>query len=363
MSLNNAIDLRSDTLTIPTPAMREAMATAEVGDDVFGEDPTVNALQELAAARLGHEAALLISSGTMGNLTALLAHCGRGDEMICGDQSHIYYYEQGGMAALGGIIPRTLPNQPDGTLRLEDIAHAIRGDDQHFPITRLVALENTHNRMGGAVLSPAYVQQVAALAHTHGLKLHIDGARIFNAAAALNVPISELTKHADSVTFCLSKGLSAPVGSVLVGSKDFIGKAFRARKMLGGGMRQAGIIAAAGLIALEQMTERMRDDHANATLLAEGIGNIAGLHVFNTPQTNMVYFDVAASVPFDAAELCKRAATHRVKMLPTGARRIRAVTHAWVTHDEITEAIQVIAYAMSREFVANGKDVKVMTYD
>ncbi len=362
MSLNNAIDLRSDTLTIPTPAMREAIATAEVGDDVFGEDPTVNALQEVAAARLGHEAGLLISSGTMGNLVAMLAHCGRGDEMICGDQSHIYFYEQGGMAALGGIIPRTLPNQTDGTLRLEDITHAIRSDDQHFPITRLIAIENTHNRMGGAVLSIAYIQQVAEMAHARGLSLHMDGARVFNAAAALNVPISEITKHADSVTFCLSKGLSAPVGSVLVGSKDFIGKAFRARKVLGGGMRQAGIIAAAGLIALEQMTERMRDDHANAKLLAEGIRGIAGLHVVNTPQTNMVYFDVATSVPFDAAELCKRAATHRVKMLPTGARRIRAVTHAWVTRDEISEAIAVIAHAMSREFVGNGKGVQMGSY-
>ena len=349
MSLNNAIDLRSDTLTIPTPAMREAMATAEVGDDVFGEDPTVNALQELAAARLGHEAALFVSSGTMGNLTALLAHCGRGDEMICGDQSHIYFYEQGGMAALGGVIPRTLPNQADGTLRLDDIANALRGDDQHFPVTRMIALENTQNRMGGAVLTAAYTQQVAELAHAHGLKLHIDGARIFNAAAALGVPICELTQHADSVTFCLSKGLSAPVGSVLVGSKAFIHRAFRARKMLGGGMRQAGILAAAGLIALEQMTERMRDDHANAILLAAGINNIAGLQVMNAPQTNMVYFDVATSVPFDATELCKRAATQRVKMLPTAARRIRAVTHAWVTRDEITEAIQVIARAMSSE--------------
>jgi threonine aldolase len=362
MSLNNAIDLRSDTLTIPTPAMREAMAAAEVGDDVFGEDPTVNALQEVAATKLGHQAGLLVSSGTMGNLAAMLAHCRRGDEIICGEQSHIYYYEQGGMAALGGIIPRTLPNQPDGTLRIEDIAHSMRGDDQHFATTRLVALENTQNRMGGAVLPLAYIQQVAELAHSRGLRLHMDGARVFNAAAALNIPVGEITQYADSVTFCLSKGLSAPVGSVLVGSKEFIHKAFRARKALGGGMRQAGVIAAAGLVALEHMTERLRDDHANAKLLAEGINQVPGLQTINVPQTNIVYFDVAPSVPFDAAELCKRALKHRVKMLPTGARRIRAVTHAWVSRDEIVEAIQVISHAMNETFVANGKEVKVGSY-
>jgi threonine aldolase len=216
MAINGVIDLRSDTLTIPTPAMREAMASAEVGDDVFGEDPTVNKLQAMAAAMLGQEGGLLVSTGTMGNLTAILSHCGRGDELICGDQAHVVFYEQGGMAALASVLPRTIPNQSDGTLKLEDIAGAIRPDDSHCPVTRLIALENTHNRMGGAVLTPDYIKLVADLAHSRGLKLHIDGARIFNAAAALNVPVRELTQHADSVTFCLSKGLSAPVGSCWV---------------------------------------------------------------------------------------------------------------------------------------------------
>ena len=362
MALNNVIDLRSDTLTVPTPAMREAMATAEVGDDVFGEDPTVNRLQEMAAAMLGHEAALLVSSGTQGNLTAMLSHCQRGDEIICGEQAHIYYYEQGGMAVVGSILPRTLPNQPDGTLALDAIEHAIRPDDQHFPITRMIALENTNNRMGGAVLSPEYTKQVADLAHSRGLKLHIDGARIFNAAAALNVPARELTQHADSVTFCLSKGLSAPIGSVLVGSKAFIRKAFRARKMLGSGMRQAGIIAAAGIVALEQMTARLSQDHAHARLLAEGIDQIPGLRVAMAVPTNMVYFDVDAAVPFDAAELCRRAGQLRVKINPSGPRRIRAVLHVWVSREETLEAIQVLQHAMSPSFVSNGAATQVKTY-
>ena len=362
MALNNLIDLRSDTLTIPTPAMREAMASAEVGDDVFGEDPTVNRLQEMAAEMLGHEAALFVSSGTQGNLIALLSHCGRGDEVICGESAHIYYYEQGGMAALGGILPRTLTNQPDGTFDLDAIAQSIRADDQHFPISRLIAIENTNNRMGGAALTPAYTRQVAELAHSHGLKLHVDGARIFNAAIALNVPVRELTQPADSVTFCLSKGLSAPVGSVLVGSKAFIRKAFRARKMLGSGMRQAGVIAAAGIIALEQMVNRLGEDHANARILADGINQIAGLSVANVVQTNMVYFDLDPAVPFDAAELCRRASQLRVRINPSGPRRIRAVLHAWISRDEAIEAAQALAHAMSSSFVSNGAEAKVRAY-
>lgn len=344
MAINGFIDLRSDTLTIPTPAMREAMASAEVGDDVFAEDPTINKLQEMAAARLGFEAALLVSSGTMGNLTAMLAHCGRGEEIIVGDQSHIYIYEGGGTAVVGGIHPRAVINQPDGTLKLEDIERSIRPKDSHYPETRVIALENTHNRMGGAVLTPAYMQQVSDIAKRHDLKLHIDGARIFNAAAALNVDIKELTKGADSMTFCLSKGLSAPVGSVLCGSKAFIQIAHKRRKVLGGGMRQAGVIAAAGVVALEQMTERLRDDHANAKALAEGLAKVEGLHVdTDRVLSNMVYFDIDPSLPFDAAELCRRAASERVKMLPTAPRRIRMVTHCWVSRDEVIEAAHAIA--------------------
>lgn len=347
MALNGFIDLRSDTLTVPTPAMREAMAMADVGDDVFGEDSTVNALQELAAERMGHEAALLVSSGTMGNLTALLAHCGRGDEVIVGDWAHVYINEAGGLSVVGGILPHVLPNQPDGTLKLEDIAAAIRPDNAHFPTTRVIALENTHNRMNGAALSPDYTKQVADLAHQHGLKLHIDGARIFNAAAALNVDAKDLARHADSVTFCLSKGLSAPVGSVLCGSREFIRIAHKRRKVLGGGMRQAGVIAAAGIVALEQMTGRLSEDHANAKVLATHLAGIPGLHVnLDSVQTNMVYFDLDPALPFDAAELCRRAATERVKMLPTGPRRIRLVTHCYVSRDEVITAAQVVAHVI-----------------
>ncbi len=235
------IDLRSDTVTLPTAAMREAICSAELGDDVFGEDPTTIRLEKMAAERMGKEAAMLVASGTMGNLVCVLSHCGRGDEVILGDQSHTFVYEAGGISALGGIHTHTLVNRPDGTLRLEDIKAAIRADNVHFPRTRLICLENTHNRCGGAVLTPGYMQQVASLAHSQGLLLHLDGARIFNAAVALEVDVKELTRHVDSVSFCLSKGLSAPVGSVICGSAEFIAEARRNRKAVGGGMRQCGI--------------------------------------------------------------------------------------------------------------------------
>jgi len=239
------IDLRSDTVTQPTPAMRRAMAEAEVGDDVFGEDPTVNRLEEMAAIRMGKEAALFVTSGTQGNMVALLAHCGRGDEVILGHLAHTHLYEQGGMSSLGGIHPRVLLNQPDGTLDLDQVEAAIRPDNVHFPRSRLLTLENTHNRCHGAPLTPEYTQAAANLAHRYGLKVHLDGARVFNAAIALDVDVKALVDPVDSVTFCLSKGLSAPVGSVVCGSRQFIAEARRARKVLGGGMRQAGVIAAA----------------------------------------------------------------------------------------------------------------------
>jgi threonine aldolase len=295
----------------------------------------------------------------MGNLTALLTHCsGRGEEIIVGDQAHIYIFEGGGSAVVGGIHPRSVPNQPDGTLKLEDIERAIRPKDSHYPETRAICLENTHNRMGGAVLTPDYTQQVAAMAQRQGLKLHVDGARIFNAAAALNVDVKELTRGADSVTFCLSKGLSAPVGSVLCGSKDFIRIAHKRRKVLGGGLRQGGIIAAAGIVALEQMTERLRDDHTTARILAEGLSSAEGLRVnLDGVRSNMVYFDLDPALPFDAAELCKRAATERVKMSPTAPHRIRLVTHCYVTREEAIEAAQAIAHVAHhwQGQAANGK--------
>ncbi len=334
------IDLRSDTITQPTPAMRRAMAEAEVGDDVFGEDPTVRRLEEMAAERLGKEAGLFVVSGTMGNLVSLLAQCGRGDEVIVGDQAHTYMYEQGGMAALGGIHPRVLKNRPDGTLDLDEIVAAIRDpNNPHFPRTRLITVENTHNRCGGAALTVAYMQALGALARQHGLLLHVDGARIFNAAVALGVEARALVADATSVTFCLSKGLAAPVGSVVCGSRTFIAEARRARKVVGGGMRQAGVIAAAGIVALEQMVERLAEDHANASALAAGLSELPGIQVEEVAvRTNIVYFNVIRP-DMNAAQLIARLADQGVRMLPVGPRRIRAVTNYHVTAEGIAAAL------------------------
>jgi len=263
------IDLRSDTVTHPTPAMRAAMSQAPVGDDVYGEDPTVNRLQELAASLVGKEAALYVPSGTMGNLASILAHCQRGDEVMLGDKSHTFLYEAGGISVLGGIHSRQLTNQPDGSLLLSELEEGLRGSDSHFPPSRLVCLENTHNRCGGTCQTPEYFQQVSGFAGRHGLKIHLDGARIFNAAAAQNVDVTAFAQHVDSLTFCLSKGLAAPVGSVACGTREFIQRVHRQRKLLGGGMRQAGILAAAGIVALETMPGRLGEDHARARALAE----------------------------------------------------------------------------------------------
>lgn len=329
------IDLRSDTVTLPTPAMREAIYHAELGDDVFGEDPTTNRLEKLAAQRMGKEAALLVASGTMGNLVCLLTHCGRGEEVILGDQSHTFLYEAGGMSALGGIHPHTVANQPDGTMRLEDIEAAIRGDDVHFPRTRLICLENTHNRCNGSALTPQYTNAVAGLAKNRSLAVHLDGARIFNAAVALGVDVKELTRSVDSLSFCLSKGLAAPVGSVVCGSKKFIAQARRIRKVLGGGMRQSGIIAAAGIAALEQMVERIAEDHKNARRLTEGIARIEGLSVDPAKtQTNIVYFNLA-SERLTAQKVVMELGKKGIKLLPVGPRRLRAVTHYGISAEDI----------------------------
>ncbi len=329
------IDLRSDTLTRPTPAMRQAMANAEVGDDVYGEDPTVLCLEDKAAERLGKEAGLFVSSGTQGNLVSLLTHCGRGDEAIMGDQSHTFRYEQGGCAALGGIMPHLVRNQLDGSIDLGEIRAAIRDDDVHAPRTRLICIENTHNRCGGVPLTAEYTQQVADLAHEHGLRLHIDGARLFNAAVALGEDARDLVRDADSVTICLSKGLGAPVGSVVCGSREFIHGARRARKVLGGGMRQAGIIAAAGIIALEQMVDRLADDHANAEALAAGLAQLPGVEVEPVPiRTNIVFFRVNRP-DIDAPTLVKRLDEHGIRMLDLDPTRIRAVTNYHVTAGDI----------------------------
>jgi threonine aldolase len=337
------IDLRSDTVTLPTEAMRRAMADAELGDDVFGEDPTVTALEELAAEITGKEAALFVPSGTMANLISLLTHCGRGDEVILGDQAHIFFYEQGGTAAVGGIHPRTIPNRPDGTLDLDGLRESIRGDDLHFPRTRLIAIENTHNRCSGSPLPPGYIRDVSQLAKEHGIGVHMDGARIFNAAAALGVSVAELAQHVDSLSFCLSKGLSAPVGSLVCGNRAFVQKARRNRKVLGGGMRQAGVIAAAGIVAVKEMTARLVEDHDNARRLAEGIADMRGAHVDpDRIKTNIVYVDLDPEGP-TAAETVARLAGEGVRVGATGARQFRAVTHFGITTGDIASALKALA--------------------
>jgi threonine aldolase len=341
------IDLRSDTVTQPTPAMREAIYRAEVGDDVMGEDPTVNRLEELAAERMGKPAALFVASGTMGNLAALLTHCQRGDEVILGDLAHTFLYEAGGISALGGIHPRTLPNQPDGTLRLDQIAAAVRPDDAHFPRSRLVALENTHNRCGGVAIPPDYFAAVRQIADRNGLLVHLDGARIFNAAVALSVDPREITQHVDSVTFCLSKGLSAPVGSLLCGDLDFIYRAHRVRKMLGGGMRQAGVLAAAGIVALEQMVDRLAEDHVRARRLAAGIAAIPGFSIdLERVQTNIVYFDLAPGVELTGPQVAGRLRERDVLIGYASGRGFRAVTHCWIDDDGIDAALAALRAVM-----------------
>jgi threonine aldolase len=340
------IDLRSDTITRPTPAMRKAMAEAEVGDDVFKEDPTVNRLEEMAAQRMGKSAALLVGSGTMGNLVAQLAHCGRGDETILGDQSHVFFYEQGGASALGGIHPRTLPNEMDGTIALEKIEAAIRPDDVHFPRSQLIIVENTHNRCNGTPLTSGYTAAVGRLAKRHGLKLHIDGARIFNAAAALGVDVADLAAPADSVTFCLSKGLAAPVGSLLCGDDAFIARARRMRKSVGGGMRQAGILAAAGIVALDEMVDRLVEDHANARVLASGLAEISGLQVDpDAIATNIVYFRVAKQ-GMDAPMMVAQLNDQGVRVLPTATHQMRAVLNYHVTATDVRRALEVFSLVM-----------------
>ncbi len=341
-----AIDLRSDTVTLPTAAMREAISRAELGDDVFSEDPTINRLEAMMAERTGMEAGLLVASGTMGNITSLLTHCGRGEEVILGDSAHIFLNEAGGLSALGGMVVHTIPNQPDGTLRLEDIEGAIRADNIHFPRTRLVCLENTHNRCSGAALTPEYTAAVTALAKRRGLLVHLDGARLFNAAVALGVDCRELTQGIDSVNVCLSKGLAAPVGSVVCGNRAFIARARRTRKMLGGGMRQAGIIAAAGIVALEQMVDRLAEDHANARRLAAGIAAIAGLATDPARvQTNILYCDLRPG-RFSDQEFLDRLAQKGLRVSHTGPARFRMLTHWGISAADIDAALAILAAVM-----------------
>jgi threonine aldolase len=334
------IDLRSDTITKPTPAMREAMARAELGDDVYGEDPTVNRLQEIAAEMMDKEAGLFLASGTMGNLAGVLAHCQRGDEVIVGNKAHVFSFEAGGISVLGGVHSYQIPNQPDGSLALEDLEAAIRPDDPHDPITRLICLENTHNRCGGTFQTPDYLKRVSEFAHGRGLSVHLDGARIFNAASAQGIKADKLAGPVDSVTFCLSKGLCAPVGSVLCGSKEFIHKAHRLRKMLGGGMRQAGVLAAAGIVALEMMTERLIEDHQRARKLAEGLKKVPGIILDSgDPATNMVFISLSSDVKLDTEEVVARLKGNGILVGMIGPRSLRLVTHYWIDDFGVEETI------------------------
>ncbi|MDX2481953.1 MAG: low-specificity L-threonine aldolase [Desulfuromusa sp.] len=334
------IDLRSDTVTHPTPEMRHAMANAVVGDDVYGEDPTVNRLEAEAAEMFGMEAGLFVTSGTQGNLIALLTHAPRGSEVIVGDKAHIVLYEQAGMSALGGIMPRTLPVQEDGTLLLNDIENAIRGDNEHFPRTKLVTIENTQGTVGAVPLSPEYTRQVAELTHHHNLKLHIDGARIFNAATAYNVSPAEIIAGADSMTFCLSKGLGAPVGSILLGTKEFIKEAHRARKVLGGGMRQAGILASAGLIAIHKMSQRLHEDHANAAYFSEKLKEVPGVKVMSQ-HTSFVFFWLEETAKLSPSEFTTRMCEHNILLSPYPGyeHKFRAVLHYWITRERIDAVV------------------------
>ncbi len=346
----NTIDLRSDTVTKPTPEMREAMASAEVGDDVFGDDPTVNRLEEMAAALMGKEKSLFVPSGTMGNLAAMLTHCGRGDEVILGNRAHTFLYEAGGMAAVGGIHPATLPNQPDGTLHLDDIRSAIRdGSDVHQPETRLICIENTHNATGGVPLTADYTRKVGELARAHGLRLHIDGARIFNAAAALDVAPADLADPADSVTFCLSKALCAPVGALLCGEATFIEKARRVRKQLGGGMRQAGVLAAPGIVSLETTRLRLGEDHRRAKALAKGLASFPGIDVDpSDPPSNMVYFRLTEAAGIEVNGLAEGLAGMGVRVYPIKNERIRLVTHYWIGDDDVARTIEAFEQILSK---------------
>ncbi len=346
----NYIDFRSDTVTKPTPEMRDAMARAEVGDDVYGDDPTINRLQEMAAEKLGKEAGLFVPSGTMGNLAAILAHCNRGDEVIMGARSHTFLHEGGGISTLGGVHSCQLREQADGSLALEDVEAALRyPDDDHEPISRLIEIENTHNACGGVWQTPAYIRSLAEFAHERGLIVHMDGARVFNSAVAQGIDVKELTRPVDSVTFCLSKGLCAPAGSVLCGSHEFIRKARRMRKHLGGGMRQAGILAAAGIVALETMIDRLGEDHLRARTLAEGLSEIPGIVLDpGSPATNMIFFNLAPSVKLSVDEIARAMLDRGILVNASGPRRFRLVTHYWISDADVEAVVAAFKQVFTR---------------
>jgi threonine aldolase len=347
------IDLRSDTVTQPTPAMRQAMAESVVGDDQFGEDPTVRELEQLAAQMLGKEAGLFVASGTMGNLVALLTHCGRGDEIVMGDECHIFYYESGGAAALGGIPFSLLPNDRFGMLDLERVKKAIRTPRPGWPRSGAICVENTHNRCSGVSLPLDYLAELHSLAQDRGVPVHMDGARIFNAAAAIDCPPEEIARHADTIQFCLTKGLAAPVGSMIVGSAEFITRARSQRKIVGGAMRQSGVIAAAGLVALRTMVERLPEDHRRARRLAEGLAELPGVAVdLEAVQSNIIIFNIAPVVEHTQFQAAMK---ERGILISNYDRRgLRMVTHYMIDDAAIDAAL-----AAAREIVLQHKGAAV----
>ncbi|MCH2523076.1 MAG: low-specificity L-threonine aldolase [Dehalococcoidia bacterium] len=343
--MNKIIDLRSDTVSLPTDEMREAIYRAELGDDVYGEDPTVNALEAKAAQIFGMESAVLVASGTMGNLVASLAQCQRGDEVIVGNKSHLLLYEVANLAVTGGIQIRPIENKDDGTFDLNELELVIRGDDIHVPRTKMVVIENTHNRCSGAVIGLDHIKEISKLARSRDMKVHIDGARIFNAALALGVTPDKLVENADTITFCLSKGLSCPIGSIVCGSKETILEVRRNRKMLGGGMRQAGIFAAAGVVALDTMVDRMSEDHNNAKTLAQGIAEIDGLQVEpNMIKTNIVIVEVLAKpITKFISDLKEKG----LLVSHADTNRVRLVTHYGIEESDISKTLEIVDSAIS----------------
>jgi threonine aldolase len=334
------INLRSDTVTLPTQEMLEAITNAPLGDDVYRDDPTVNKLEELAAKKMGKEKALLVTSGTQANLVSVLAHTKRGDEVILEARSHMYLYEVGGISVVGGLMPKPILGKM-GILNPNDVEHAIREPNIHYPESKLVVIENTHNMAGGTCWTSTQIREIREVAEKYGLNVHMDGARVFNAAIALNVDVKELTKHVDSVMFCLSKGLSAPIGSIVAGTNEFIVKARKNRKMLGGGMRQAGIIAAPGIIALDNMIDRLKEDHENATKLAKGLTQIQGIGInLETVQTNIVRYDIAHS-GMNSTQFISKLEKYGIKAGGSGTS-MRMVTHRMINHEDIEKTLRII---------------------
>ncbi|XP_015875563.3 low-specificity L-threonine aldolase 1 [Ziziphus jujuba] len=356
--VTRTVDLRSDTVTKPCEAMRAAMAAAEVDDDVLGNDPTALILQTELAKMMGKEAALYVPSGTMGNLISVLVHCDiRGSEVILGHNSHIHIYENGGISTIGGVHPRTVKNNEDGTMDIDLIEAAIRDPKGElvYPTTRLICLENTHANCGGRCLSAEYIDKVGEVAKKHGLKLHIDGARIFNASVALGVPVDRLVQAADSVSVCLSKGLGAPVGSIIVGSQSFINKARKLRKTLGGGMRQIGILCAAALIAIKENVQKLEDDHKKAKVLAEGLNKLKGLSVdIKSVETNIIYVDVVEGSKLTAEKLCKKLAEHGVLLMQEGSSRFRVVLHYQISWNDVQYTLSCFQQALPGVHDENG---------